>query len=228
MTLKYLKEFYNIYPIDNYYILHDKVELGKRIVHKYIGQIFKNKDKFYVQGFDLTNKLEVLQEQLKQYEQSLEFDLEYYYPLYRKGITEEYIVHDYLLSKGFKNIGNSFYKLIIPNVFGQENEFDISFRGLDTFKEISNEININIWLGNYSWVEIKCSRNPKEIIKQINNYLGLSGLTIISEYLKIIPEQIENTNLELKSLKTNLTVSVQDFKQELIQKLKDAITSLEK
>ena len=132
------------------------------------------------------------------------------------------------MSKGFKNIGNSFYKLIIPNVSGQENEFDISFRGLDTFKEISNEININIWLGNYSWVEIKCSRNPKEIIKQINNYLGLSGLTIISEYLKIIPEQIENTNLELKSLKTNLTVSVQDFKQELIQKLKDAITSLEK
>ena len=81
MTIKELGRHFKVQPLDGYYLLYDLNLAGRRTTSKYVGQVFKQKDKFYVNGFEPTNNIDVLKSQLLEYERSLGFDIEYFYPL---------------------------------------------------------------------------------------------------------------------------------------------------
>jgi len=228
MTIKELGRHFKVQPLDGYYLLYDLNLAGRRTTSKYVGQVFKQKDKFYVNGFEPTNNIDVLKSQLLEYERSLGFDIEYFYPLYREGVTEEYIVHDYLLSRGFKasESGRSYY-LAIGNSFNQTKNFYIAFDGLDAH-EMKPTVTMNVLIVDFKWVEMKCERNASKIIQMIDNYLVIFGLNLAANGVSLIPNTFTDFDVQLNSFSTDTsTVSKTEFKQELINKLKQTISILE-
>ena len=138
MTLKELNTKFYIpkYKHNGKYMVHEKEPGNSRMVRKYLCLINKKGGSFYVDGFKPTTHIDVLESQIREYTTSLPYDSEYYYPLYIKGLFEEFIIIDYLYSIGFKTSrsggsGRSF-ELKDKNFYGfKSSDFSISFGGLD-------------------------------------------------------------------------------------------------
>lgn len=228
MTIKELKKYFKVQRVNNYYLLYDLDLPGKRLANKYIGQVFKVGKKFYVNGYEPSNSIDVLKTQLSDYEFGLGFDIEYFHPLYRNGITEEYIIHDYLVKCGFKLSSQSeSYYIEINNGFDQLNKMYISFSGLDAYN-IKPIIDMNIHISDWKWATMSCKREVNDIIKMIDNYLTIVGLTFSSNGVQLISNNFTDIELTLNSLnQDNLKISKSDFKQELIIRLKQTIKILE-
>lgn len=178
MTLKELKEDYNVYKHDGHIQLWSKTEHGMRMCMKYIWHI-KKSDKpghYFVEGFKPTSKLQELKNQIEQHVAGLSYDAEYFIPTYRPGLTEELIIHDYMDSIGLsKNGFDSAYTLNKKNIYGyRSTDIQMTFWGLEAgFGDSGNaeEVSINLWTSGWSWVSVKCKRNVEDIKKGIDSIL---------------------------------------------------------
>lgn len=226
MKLKEIKEAFDVSPVNNGYILWSKTEKGNRFVKKYCGFINK---RLYVDGYTPVKTLNQLLDQLKQYEQSLPYDLEYYYPGYREGIFEEFIIHDYMNSIGFNNITNQGdsmqYTLTRNNIYGGKENIRLEILGLSSFS-INETISVILFIDNYSWVNLKCNREVEPIKNAINSLLKPLYLTDavlnlnLAEQLKTSVEDLtinKLNGLNVQSIKFNLKEKL----QEIIDLIKD-------
>jgi len=226
MKLKEIKEAFDVSPVYNGYILWSKTEKGNRFVKKYCGLINKN---LYVDGYTPVKTLNELLDQLKQYEQSLPYELEYYYPGYRKGIFEEFVIYDYLESIGFKNTsiqGNSIqFTLNRNNIYGGKHSLILDIVGLSSFLE-KEEVSVILFIDNYKWINIDCKKDVEPIKNAINSIMkpllltdALLNLNLAEQLKTSTDDLIINNlaNLEIKSIKFNLKEKL----QEIIDSIKD-------
>ena len=126
MRLSDLRKHYRVtHWEDNKYFVYNKEEgSGDRMVFKYLCSIEKvSSTKFKVSDRSLeTSKVNDIILEIKASVASLKYDSEYYYPMYRPGLFEEFIVRDYLSDIGFKSkcgYGNSIvFTLKHKNIYG--------------------------------------------------------------------------------------------------------------
>lgn len=239
MTIKEINTKFSLnkYKHNGKYLLFGADGSGKRMVNKYLCQLERKGQSFNVPGFKGTTKLNVLEKQVEQYVKSLPYDSEYYLPLYRKGLFVEYIIHDYLVSLGFKSHGDSFYELQDKNVYGYKSHpIKISFNNLDEeniwvkgkngkegkfISKIHKEVTLILWTGPYSWVESKCKRDVEDIKKAIDSILKPLFLTDSAVNFKK-SEELKNAgdvNVIMKALTENMNIMSADYKQTLKEKL---------
>jgi len=178
MRLKDLKEKYKVYKHDNHIQLWSKTERGMRMVDKYIWHIKKHTTGgyYFVEGFKPTNDMQVLESQIEQHVANLSYAAEYFVPTYRQGLTEELIIHDYLDSIGISKQGLSdVYTLNKKNIYGyRSTDIQMTLWGLEAgFGDDGNaeEVSVNLWTGEWSWVSVKCKRNVEDIKKAIDSLL---------------------------------------------------------
>lgn len=195
LTLKELNTKFYVprYKHNGKYMIHEKEPGNSRMVHKYLCLINKKGGSFYVDGFKPTTQIDVLESQIREYVKNLPYDSEYYFPLYREGMFEEFIILDYLYSLGFKRGSygmGRYFELKDKNIYGfKSSNFSISFSGLDTWDNsgkdkkgnitfnIPKTITIYLHTGSYSWIEVKVKRNVEDIKKGIDSLLKPLYLT---------------------------------------------------
>lgn len=233
MTLKDLKDKYSVFKYQDSYLLSEKEELGKLLAHKYVGQVWKVGNGFKVEGFEPTTNINTLVDNLKSYELSLPYDLEFYYPVWKEGTFEDLVVADYLKNKGFKlEIANGlYYTLEIKNVYGKKTTISLLIYNLDSHSYDPNKpVDIAYSSGDYSWVSLPCERNVDEIIKRIDSILGIVCYSEITNYLKLIdgvnidPKVLES--LTLSKITNTYGVASAPFKDQLKTKLLEIANSL--
>lgn len=199
--LKNLKSLYDVQEHDGFLLLWSKTESGRRYPHKFIcslkeltvpydGKGRKGKKVvgtgfFTVFGSDLppTQDVNTLLENIDKHVASLPYDQEYYIPTLRKGLFEDFIIHDYLVNTlGFKYSGYV-YEMSQKNIYNfSSHKFAISFCGLDanetlSYKNWNNEealpkkVSIKLHTGDCSWVEIEVDRNVEDIKTGIDSML---------------------------------------------------------
>ena len=200
--LNSIKSLYDVQERDGFLLLWSKTEHGRRYPHKFIcslkeltvpyeGNGRKSKKVigtgyFTVFGSDLppTQNVKTLLENIDKHVASLPYDSEYYIPSLRKGLFEDFIIHDYLVETlGFKHLGYNIYEMSQKNVYNfSSHKFSISFNGLDAnetlgFKNWSNEdvlpkkVSIKLHTGDYSWVEIEVDRSVEDIKAGIDSMI---------------------------------------------------------
>jgi hypothetical protein len=224
MTVKELKEeFDNVIKFDNKY--HIYIEGGKRSPYKFLASVNKKDKSFYVDGFKPTTKLDTLKLQIKQFEESLPYDSEYYNPMFRPGVTEELIILDYLDSIGFsfedsgRNITyfkynkKSIYNHVLTNI-------KLSIIDLDTFNEIKENVKINLHLGDGSWISSTCKRTVEDMIKSIDGILKpllvTEAVSHIQTYDKMKNSDIDIVINQLKGLDIQKTDIKDYLKKQLL------------
>jgi hypothetical protein len=226
MTIKDLKERFSVFTYKDSYLLSEKEELGKLLAHKYVGQVWKYGTKFIVQGFEPTNSMKTLVYNLKQYEDSLPYALEFYYPVWKEGTFEDLVVTDYLKKKGFElSITDTlYYSLELKNIYGKKSNVIIYIDNLDCHDYDPNKpVDICYSSGDYSWVFVPCERNVEEIIKRIDSILGIVCYSEITNYLKILdsvnidPKVLES--LTLSKITNTYGIASTPFKEQLKQRL---------
>ena len=177
MTIKDLEQDYNVYKYEDHFQLWSKTEKGMRMAMKYIWHI-KKSDKsghYFVEGCKPTNKLQELKNQIQQHVANLSYDAEYFIPTYKEGLSDYLIIHDYMDSIGFSTGMSDMYSLNKKNIYGYKTtDMHISFWGLrQGFGDDGNaeEISVNLWKNQWSWVSVKCERNVEAIKKAIQGIL---------------------------------------------------------
>jgi len=233
ISLKNLKNYYNITEHENKYLLFSKTEQGKRFGRKYKWFLTKENNDFLIEGYAPKNIQDLIDNVNKKVD-FLPYDSEYYTPSLVDGSFEMFIIHDYMISLGFEWDGFigmganiSIYKLTNKNIYGKKNvKCKMSFGGLDTFQP-EEKISIVIDTSNYSFVEAIVNRNVEEIKKCIDAMLKPLFLTDAAQDI-ISADKLENTVVELE--KRLLDFSSKDFmyskKIELKEKLQKIIDLL--
>lgn len=181
MTLKEIKEHYTVYGkySNEYpYLLYTKdIATDCRSVHRYLCSIKKKNQRFAVVGTDkYVNNINDLSIEIKKHTNSLEYDSDYYNPMYREGYFEEMIIHDYLADRGFKSsnryLNTISYEYAPRNIYdGKLTNIYLSFHGLESMKEIKDNVTILLSITNFSWVRHECKRNVRDIINGIESLL---------------------------------------------------------
>ncbi len=198
------------------YLIYSLTEPGQRMCYKYLGLISKTQ-------LNKLKNIDELNNWLNNYALSFEYDLEYYYPLYRNGTFEEFVILDYLRDIGFKHSTDNFFSYKPKDIYkGNTTEITISINGLDSFKEIPEIVNINLWTGKYSWVSVEVPRNVKAIKEGIDSLI--KPLLVTESVANFnTSEKLLNTidiDILLQSVNTqSLAITSQDYKQELKAKL---------
>lgn len=229
MTHKHFAENFDVQKLDDKsLLLFDKHQLGKRFPKKYIGQVWPvGNGKYVVEGHEPTDDFTRLCFDLAEYRSWKEYDLEYYFPLFREGSFEEFIVHDWLNDKGFKLIydsGDDAYTLKMIDAFGRKNEISLRLYNLDAFDYKPNEpVRIVYFISSSKWTEVKIERNVKSIISAIesflvpllysnivNNYSALDGMTFDANALN---------GLTINEFNNKGDIETTDFKENLKAKL---------
>ena len=221
MTLKELKEYYNVYKHNDHFQLWSKTEHGMRMVMKYIWHI-KKADKsgyYFVEGFKPTNKLQELNNQIQQHVANLSHDAEYFIPTYREGLSEELIIHDYMDSIGFSKQGLSdTYTVTKKNIYGyRSTDIQLTFWGLERgFGDdgVAEEVDINLWTSQYSWVSVKCKRNVEDIKKGISAILKPLMITESVSLMNLADEKLETTE-DVDVMMNQLTGSLQKVEGDI-------------
>lgn len=233
MILKDLKDKYSVFKYQDSYLLSEKEEIGKLLAHKYVGQVWKVGNGFKVEGFEPTTNINTLVDNLKSYELSLPYALEFYYPVWKKGTFEDLVVTDYLKKKGFDLVVTDglYFNLELKNVYGKKSNVVIHFDNLDVHDYDPNKpISVCYLSGDYSWVSLPCERNVEEIIKRIDSIIGIVCYSEITNYIKLIdgvnidPKILESLTLS-KITNAYGVVSV-PFKDQLKTKLLEIANSL--
>lgn len=244
MTLKDIKTRFHVssHKHDGKYLIHSLEPGGSRLVHKYLCSINKNKQgKFFVDGFEPTGNIDVLSKQINDYVSSLEFDSEYYYPLYRPGVFEELFIKDYMTSIGFKCNGNGSYSLKDKNIYNfNSSDITISFNGLDSWKNTSDdkgeewggilfdnskEIEVILHTGRYSWISSKCKRNCKEIRTTIDTILKPLFISDSVDNFNRADKlnDVEDIDLIMNKINDKMELSSGSYKQELKKRLQETL-----
>ena len=207
-----------------------------RMVYKYFCLITRNGTKFFVEGFEPTNKIDVLKSQIEQYVASLKYDSGYFNPHFTPGVTEELIIYDYMREIGFERPMYSSGDIYTPskkNIYGyNSNDITISFSGLDKWDnwlgvlpksdELPKEVTINLWTGPYSWISVKTKREVESIKEGIDSLLKPLLVTESANSFSM-SEKLENATMDmdilLKKLTNSLDQSTDDFKSTLKSRL---------
>jgi hypothetical protein len=235
MTIKEIKEDYTVYKHEDHIQLWSKTEHGMRMAYKYVWHI-KKSDKYgyyFVEGFKPTNKLEELKTQIQQHLANLPYDSEYFIPTYRAGLTEELIIHDYMDSIGFSKQGYSdTYKVTKKNIYGyRSTDIQLTFWGLErSFGEdgVSEEVSVNLWTSDWSWVSVKCKRNVEDIKKGISAILkpllmtesvSLLGLAENLETIEDVEVMMNQFTLSLQNIKVDMKAHLKMQLLEMADKL---------
>lgn len=179
ITIKELKKHYEVFKHDkDTYLIHELKPGNSRMVHKYLCTVIRQQKRYWSvvgQGIS-TAKLDKLKDNIQKYIDSLEYDSEYYYPRYRKGVFEEHIIHDYLNSIGFR-YSNGYsdyetYELTQKNIYGKKAEVFLTFYGLNAFNEVGEYVEISYSIEFGRWVSVKVKRNVEDIKNGINSILN--------------------------------------------------------
>jgi hypothetical protein len=201
-----------------------------RMVYKYFCLITREGKKFFVGGFEATNKIDVLKSQIEQYVASLKYDSSYFNPHFVPGVTEELIIHDYMHEIGFERpryTSGDIYRPSKKNIYGyKSNDITISFNGLDKWEngsdDLQKEVTINLWTGPFSWISVKTKREVEAIKEGIDSLLKPLLITESVNSFSM-SEKLENATMDvdilLKKLSYSLDTSTEDFKSTLKSRL---------
>jgi len=222
-------------------LLYEK-ELAKtgRSVYKYLCLVGREGNKYFVQGFKPTNKLEVLEEQVKEHVASLKYDSDYYCPSWRAGLFEEMIIHDYLGSIGFKHphysSSQETYELVDKNIYGfKSSDIVISIEGLWAWNHyvdgkfvLPKEVNVLLHTGDSSWMEVKAKREVEDIKKAIDSLLKPLYLTDSARNLKnaTVLKNASDVEMTMNKLTASYDIGSVDFKSTLKKQLEETLAKL--
>jgi hypothetical protein len=172
-----------------------EVSKGSYLVHKFLCEIHKDKNHFFVEGNEPTNKIEVLEKQIRDHVEALPFNSEYYNPMLRPDLFVSLCVSEFLRKLGFKNEDVGLFILEVKSIYGNRNSFHLSIFGLETddFKaengewecKLAQEVKISLAVGGYSFLTVTCERNVYEITKALNNLLKPLFISETLEFLKL-------------------------------------------
>ena len=179
MTLKEIKNHYRLHKYDefkNQFLVYSNIPGScSRMVYKFLCVIKRDGNKFSVENFNPTNKIDELKKQIQTFTDSLPYDSMYYNPNFITGLKEELIIHDYLLSLNFISEGDSNYRLKTKNAYNYcATNVVISFSGLDAIRSgkiLDDKINIYVFVSGSSWVTVKTDREVEAIKKGIDTLL---------------------------------------------------------
>lgn len=231
MTVKELKEKFIVNKYDKGYQLTHRTELN------YLVDITFNKSYAELKGYPKTKSIFILEEQIKDYCSKLQFPSYCYNPRYREGLFEEMAVHSYMRKIGFEDNnswdgGNGCYKLNYgENSYGYTaTDVRISFFGLsdDFFAKDSlsrNEVQITLWVSDWSWVSVKTPRVAEEIVKGIDS---LIKPLLVSEGTNLVThsEKLQNVSRDLDITLTQISENGDVFSQQYKETLKAKLLEL--
>jgi hypothetical protein len=240
MTLKQIKNHYKLEEYrenKNQFLVFSNIPGScNRMVYKYFCLITREGTKFFVEGFDATDNINVLKSQIEQYVASLKYDSGYFNPHFIPGVTEELIIYDYMREIGFERPKYTMGDVYVPsnkNIYGyKSNDITISFDGLDKWEkrssglpksdELPKEVSINLWTSPYSWISVKTKREVESIKEGIDSLLKPLLVTDSANSFSM-SEKLENATMDmdilLKKLSDSLDTSTEDFKSTLKSRL---------
>lgn len=235
ITIKELKKHYNVFKHDkDTYLIHELKEGNSRMVYKYLCTVHRMQGRYWnIVGSTsgATAKLDKLKDNIQKYVSRLEYDSEYYYPRYRKGVFEELIIHDYLDSLGFKHCGSysniEGYTLNKKNIYGKKIDLNLTFDGLDAFNELPQYVTISYDVDYGRWVSVKVERNVEDIKKGIDSILKPLFLTESAENILNADKLESNEQLDVIFNKlVGFSKSETSGKTELKKRLLELANSL--
>ncbi len=236
MRVKDLELDYKVLRQDGDFHLHSLTEHGQRSPIKYLCSVKKHSDThFYVDSYEPTSKLSVLQEQIKNKIESYEYDSEYYNPCYRQGVFEELIIHDYLRSLGFEHVNDDTYTLGDKNIYGFNTaKITLSIWSLSAFNDVykdgkpKDNVDVVLWTGDWSFVQVSCKRNVKDIKKGID---GLLKPLLITDSVNLITKSeklqtVGDIDILMKRITSSLDIQKKDVKTYLKEQLLEIASKL--
>lgn len=239
MKIKDLETYYQVSKssIKDVYNIHSLTESGLRLNgNKYLCSIYKQGTKFSLyENEDKTfySKLEDLIEAIDKYLHNLKFNSENFYPSFRKGVSVDYCIIDYMKNFGFvmDKLNSDVFVYKSKDVFDAENiDIKIIIQNLSNYD--NDEVNISYNIKSGEWVSIKgIEKNVDVIIQNINNLIYPIFISHMTNILNTF-EKIENVNMESDIKKfnfniNNLEVNVSDYKESLKNKLQELLKKLE-
>jgi hypothetical protein len=231
MTLEELQKHYYVFKYKNEYLIHSLTEHG-RSNHKYLCLAEKKRNSFKVIGYGFTSDIGAFKNQVDDYLSKLEYDSDYFMPMWRDGFKEECFVNDYMTSLGFKSHYPT-YTYKNKDVYGgNTTNVMLTFNGLDDCKSYNpinkEEVSIMLWTSDYSWIETKVKRNFKDLQKGIDSLLKP---LLLSESIQLLSIENKlkqsNIDIDIKGIDmNNLSLQSQEYKNTLKQKLQDILNTL--
>lgn len=234
MTLAEIEKEYNVTKFEKYYSISSKEPIGRLTPHKYLCGLIKNGSNFKIKNCP-TNKtysdINLLKLGIDKFISELKYDSEFYNIGFRKGVFEELVVHNYLKERGFKSkkysTDNS-YILENKNIYGGTLEvISLTIDGLSPY-ELKDEIKIQLWLSDSSWMESKCNNNVDEIIENINSIIKplllTEGINFINNSDKFNFDSFDATVNQY--IAKSMSIESLDYKAKLKEKLQLMIDKL--
>ena len=230
MTLKEISKYYKIHEsitYKNMYCLYSLIEEAQMSNGgKYLCAIKKEDGYFSLNGIKCRT-IEELNKTVKEYLSTLEFNSENYDVDFRKGITEELCIRDYMGNLGFKTYNAVNFKYSKNDVFGQPVNISISVSGLSDGEANKVKIYLNTNSnGDYLGGEVE--KETYAIINAINNLIyplligNISNMILSLEQIKIKDFKGVYGKIQL----TNTGITVENYKQELKNKLQEILNQL--
>lgn len=231
MTLKDIKAKYFVLAdnfVKNKYSLHNSVYgCGTYSTHKYIGTITYNSKKQIATFNDVDYKdIELLNDAMIEWGNSLPFNVEYYDTAFRVGIKEKLCIRSYLLDCGFDETkyGNGYVLNSVNPYFGTSSALSINYRvnddktsGIIMLKPNNDNIS--------SWIEIEFE-NLEDAISKLNEHLKPFFL-VYSGNLLHYNSKLNNmmANVPLSTKTTMDSQSMRIYEEDMMDK---TISELEK
>jgi hypothetical protein len=223
--IKQLKTKYRITKEKDLYIVRS-FEQGLREPYKYLCYFTIKDRKVFIEDKHLVKTIEEFDKVLNSHITSLEYDSQYYYPLWIEGYGTYLIVYDFLNSIGFKTdwTSNSEFIKTEESVYGKGVNLYFDFRGI--YRPYKEEVRV-YFQQNKSLYSTKCKNNPTEIIETIKSllkpyYVFNSAVNFKSAEQVENEKQIEATLLKI----VNNDLIKTDYKEQLKQKLQSLIDKL--
>lgn len=187
MTLKQIKERYDVYKLNDKYLLYHLTESGVMSPIKYLCYLVKTGVKYSVDGYTPTSNINTLQEQIDDKLASYEWNSEYYNPCYRDGLFEELAIRDYLGSLGFtRKFGSTeTFTNASKNMYGKSDSIELTIHGLDCHN-MKDTVRVCYFSSGFSWTQIECKREIPEIIESIKRILRPLVEERVNYYNKLV------------------------------------------
>lgn len=228
MKKEELDKHYLVYKNkDKSYSLCTLEERGRRSKHKYLCSLKKERDTWMLPNSTKVDNIACLKKEVENYVKSLEYDSEYYDPMYREGYFEDMIIHDYLVEElNFKCKSNSYHSND-ENIYGMKSQISLMFYGLDVYGGIEEKVEMKLFdnsKGFTKWLSVTTNRNVKDIKSGIDSllkplYLADAAAAIIKANKFINDEQLDIMFNDSRANKISIKNELKIKLQELINKL---------
>lgn len=232
MTLKEIKAKYFVLAdnfVKNKYSLHNNVYgSGTYSTHKYIGTITYNSKKQIATFNDVDYKdIELLNDAMIEWGNSLPFNVEYYDTAFRVGIKEKLCIRSYLLDCGFDETkyGNNYVLKTVNPYFGTSSALSITYRINDDKTSGIIMLTPNNNNNASSWIEIEFE-NLEDAISKLNEHLKPFFVTYsanLLHYNSKLNDMMANVPLSTKTTMDSQTMRI--YEEDMMDK---TISELEK